>query len=96
MALWVHDINQQLRFSPKTACLLVREQGLDNPDQLHVLTNKNVNEICNIMMKPGGKNANGMHDKGQQVLAKAQDGLKLAVFLFHNKADMAGTIETIE
>ena len=52
-----------LRFSSEAARLLVREQGLDSPEMLRVITDKNVNDICNVMRKPGSKNANGMPDR---------------------------------
>ena len=73
-----------LGFSPETARLLLREQGLDNPEKLRVLTDKNVDDICNVMRKTGSKNANGTPDRGQQVSVIAQENLKLAVFLFHH------------
>ena len=73
----------QLGFSPKAAKLLIREQGLDNPDRLRVLTDKNVDDICNVVRKPGGKNADGTPDRGQQVSMIAQEHLKLTAFLFH-------------
>ena len=50
----------QLRFGPQAARVLVREQGLDSPQRLRVITDKNVDDICNIMRKSGGKNANRM------------------------------------
>ena len=53
----------ELGFSPKAAKLLVRKQGLDSPERLRVLTNKNVDDIFNVMMKPGGKNADGMPNR---------------------------------
>ena len=37
------------------------------------------------MRKPGGKNADGMPDRGQQVSMIAQDNLKLSAFLFHHR-----------
>ena len=61
-----------LGFSPKAAKLLIREQGLDNPDRLRILTYKNVHDICNVRRKSGGKNANGTPDRGQQVSVIAQ------------------------
>ena len=73
-----------LRFNPEAARLLVREQGLDSPERLRVLTNKNVDDICNIMRKPGSMNTDGTPNRGQQVLAKAQENVKLALFLFHH------------
>ena len=70
MTLWLQDTYIQLGFIPKAANLLIREQGLDSPEKLQVLTDKNVDEICNVVRKPGGKNANGMHGRGQQVSVK--------------------------
>ena len=64
--------------------MLVREQGLDSPEWLRVLTDKNVNVICNIMRKPGRKNADGKLNRRQQVSVIAQENLKLSAFLFHH------------
>ena len=36
------------------------------------------------MRKPGGKKANGMSERWQQVSVIAQENLKQAVFLFHH------------
>ena len=55
MALWLQDMYIQLRFSPKAAKLLNREQELDSSKSLRVLMDKNVNDICNIMRKPDQK-----------------------------------------
>ena len=64
--------------------MLVREQGLDSPERLRALTDKNVNDICNVVRKPGSKNADGTPNRGQQVSVIAQENLKLAVFMFHH------------
>ena len=85
MASKLQNMYIKLGFSPKAAKLLVREQGLDNPDRLRVLTDKNVDDICNVVRKPGDKNANGTPDRGQQVSVIAQENLKLAAFLFHHR-----------
>ena len=53
-----------LGFNPKAAKLLIREQGLDSPETLIVLTNKNVDDICNVVRKSGDKNADGTPTKG--------------------------------
>ena len=73
-----------LGFSPKAAKLLIRKMGLDNSNRLRVLMDKNYDNICNVMRKPGGKNANGTPNRGQQVSVIAQENLKLAAYLFHN------------
>ena len=80
----LHNMYIWLGFSPEAAKLLVREQGLDSPDRLRVLTDKNVDDICNVVRTPGSKNADGTLDRGQQVSVIAQENLKLAAFLFHH------------
>ena len=84
MASWLQDMYLRLRFSPEASRLLVREQGIDSPERLRVLTDRNVNDICNVKRKPGSKNADGTPNRGQQVLFIAQENLKLAVFIFHH------------
>ena len=71
-------------FSLESARLLVREQELDSPERLKVLTDMNVDDICKVMRKPGSKSTNGTPDRGQQVSVIAQENLELAVFLFHH------------
>ena len=85
MASWLQSMYIQMGFSPKSAKLLIREQGLDCPERLRVLINKNVDDICNVMRKLGSKNVNEMPDRGQQVSVIAQENLKQAAFLFHHK-----------
>ena len=65
--------------------MLIKEQGLDSPKRLQVLTDKNVDNICNVMRKPCDKNANGMPNRGQQVSVIAKENLKLTAFLFHHR-----------
>ena len=74
-----------LGFNPEAAKLFIREQGLDSPKRVRVLLDKNVVDICNVMRKPGSKNADGMPIRRQQVSVIAQENLKLAVFLFHHR-----------
>ena len=82
MAPWLQDMYLLLRFSPETTRLFIREQQLGSSEWHKVLTDKNVDDICNIMRKPGSNNA-GMSDRVQQVSVIAQENLKLAVSLFH-------------
>ena len=84
MALRLQDMYLRFRFSPEAALLLIREQGLDSPERLIIITDKNVNDIHNDVRKPGGKNADGMPNRGQHVLVISQEYLKLAIFLFHH------------
>ena len=84
MALWLQDMYLQLKFSPKAARLHIREQGLDSPESFRVLTEKNVNDICNVMRKPSDKNADRTPNIGQQVSVMVQENLKLVIFLLHH------------
>ena len=74
----------ELGFSSEAPKLLIREQGQDCPERLRVLTDKNVDDICNIVRKLVGKNDNRIPEIGQQVLVIAKENLKLAVFLFNH------------
>ena len=85
MALKLHNMYNQLGFNPEVAKLLIREQGLHSPNRLRVLTDKNVDDICNVMRKLGGKNVNGMPDREQQVSMISPENLKLAAFLFYHR-----------
>ena len=85
MASKIQDMYIRLGFRPEAAKLLIREQGLDSPDRLRVLTDENVDDICNVVRKPGGKNADRMPDRGQQVSVIVQENLKLSAFLFHHR-----------
>ena len=85
MASWLQDMYLQLGFSAKLAKLLVRKQGLDCPERLRALTDKNVDGICNVMRKPCSKNVNRMTERRQQVSVIVQENLKLAAFLFYHR-----------
>ena len=49
MALWLKDMYIRLEFNPEAAKLLIIEEGLDSRERLKVLTDKNVDDICNVM-----------------------------------------------
>ena len=55
MALWLHDMYLWLKLSPEAANFLVKEQELDSLEGLQVLTDKNVDDICNVVRKPGAR-----------------------------------------
>ena len=85
MALKLQNMYIRLGLSLKAAMLLVGEQGLDSPERLIVLTDKNIDKICNVVRKLGSKNVDGTPNRGQQVSVIAQENLKLAAFLFHHR-----------
>ena len=57
--------------------MLVIEQGPDSPERLRVLTDYNVNDICNVIIKPDSKNANETHNRGQEVSVTAKENLTI-------------------
>ena len=85
MPSWLQDMYIQLGFSPKAAKLFIKEQGLNSPKRLRVLTDKNVDAICNVMRKLGDRNAGRMAKRGQQVSIRAYANLMLATFLFQHR-----------
>ena len=85
MASWLQDMYIRLGFCSKAAKLLIGEQGLGSPGRLRILTNKNVDDICNVVRKPSGKNADETPNRGHQVSVIAQENQKLALFIFHHR-----------
>ena len=73
-----------LGFSTKAAKLFIREKELVSPERLRVLTDKNVDDTCNVMWKSGSKSINGMPNRKQQISVIAQKNMKLAALLFHH------------
>ena len=82
-----------LRFSSGAAKFLFIEQGLDSSERLRVLTDKNVDDICNVMRKPGSKNDDRTPIRGQQVSVIAQENLKLAYFIIEEDAPLIGKLQ---
>ena len=62
MASWLQDMYLWLDLVPKQPDCFVREQGLDSHDRLRLM-DKNVDDICNVVRKPGSKNANIMPNR---------------------------------
>ena len=56
----IQEMYLWLGLSPEAARLLVREQELYSPKKLRVLTDKNVDDICNVVKKPGCNNSDEM------------------------------------
>ena len=66
MASWLQDMYIQLGFSPKAVMLLITEQGLDSPERLRVPTDKNVDDICNVIRKPAARMLMGCLTEGSR------------------------------
>ena len=62
MAFKLEAMYAWLGFSHDTAKELIQEQGMDNPNRLRALTNKNVDDICNIIRKCS-KSTDGLPDR---------------------------------
>ena len=50
-----------------------------------MLTDRNVDDSCNVVRKSSGKNANGTSVMGQLVSVIAQENLNLVAFLSHHR-----------
>ena len=62
MATWLQDMYLQLGLSSEEVRLFVRRKGPDSLERLS--SNNNVDDIYNVVGKPGGKNADGTLNRG--------------------------------
>ena len=67
MVSWLQVMYLWLGFSSEAVRLLIREQKLDIPDRLRVLIYNNVDEIYDVMRKPGSKNTDRTPNREWQV-----------------------------
>ena len=79
----------RLRFSNEAANALTDEQGLDSLEELGLMKDDDVANVCKTLRRPGGTTTNDNGDvianPGHNVSLKAEKNLKLAVFFVQHK-----------
>ena len=85
MNLWLKDMYAQHGYSYDAAWTLVQDQGLSNPDQFWVMIDNNVNDICSVIIKPGGIDANETPYNRHPFSVMTQKNMKLDSFLFYHR-----------
>ena len=83
MALGLQMLYLQIRCSIKAGGIIFKEQGLLSTGPLQVLTDNNINVICNVTRKLGNKNANATCNREHQVAVMSGENFKLTAFLIY-------------
>ena len=79
-AVAIRDALQRMGFSANAALAVTNEQGIDDMDELGVLTDTEVENLCKVVRRPGGANTAGVANPGHAVSLRAENNLKLACY----------------
>ena len=71
---------ERLGFTAQAASAITDAQGIDSLDELRVLDDSKVENLCKVVRHPGGVDAGRRADNGHQVSLRAENNLKLACF----------------
>jgi hypothetical protein len=89
----------RIGFVEAAALALTEEQGLDSLDEIRILTDDDIANLCKLLRRPGGVvqgvlNAAGnpVPNPGIQVSARAETNLKLAAFFLRHKIRTGRTV----
>jgi hypothetical protein len=89
----------RIRFVEAAALALTEEQGLDSLDEIRILSDDDIANLCKLLRRPGGVvqgvlNAAGnpVPNPGIQVSARAETNLKLATFFLRHKIRTGRTV----
>ena len=76
----------RIGFSAETSLVITDAQGIDFMEELDILTDGEIDNICNVIRRPGGINPiTNVAGLGIQVSLRAKGNLKLASFLLKHK-----------
>lgn len=78
----------RLGFTPAAAGEITDQQGIDTRDELKILTDSEIENLCRVIRKPGGTvnlNGNNVPDPGVSVSLRAENNLKLACFYLRHQ-----------
>lgn len=94
---------QRLGFSPAASASIVTDQAIESVDELSTLTDKEVENLCKVVRRPGGQVPDPNHagagaaplvnNPGTPVSLQAENNLKLAAYWlrYRNKASQVTT-----
>lgn len=71
---------KRIGFSTAAATEIIGEQGIDSVSELGILDNEQSENLCKVLRRPGKAAARGSADSRLEVLARAEENLKLAVY----------------
>ena len=90
----LETLNNEQRFSELAAQALVEEQGMDNLDEIRLLTDDEIESLCKVIRRPGGTipppagaaaGAANVANPGVPVNQRAETHLKLCAFFLRHQ-----------
>ena len=91
----------RIGFTGAAAHTLVEEQGIDNLEEVRLLTNNEIESICKVIRRPGGNlpltagalpGAAPVPNAGVQVNQRAEGHLKLLAFYLHHQTRVSRNV----
>ena len=77
----------QIEFSAEAALVITNTQGIDCMEELEILTDGEIENLCKVIRRPGGINTiTNVANLGTQVSLKTENNLKLVSFFLKHKA----------
>ena len=70
----------RMGFTNEVSDYLVTDQSLDSLDEIALLTDKDIDNLCSVVRRPGGTIANNVPNPGLNVSVRAQINMKLLVY----------------
>ena len=70
----------RMGFTNEVSNYLVTDQSLDSLDEIALLTNKDIDNLCSVVRRPGGTIGNNVPNPGLNVSVRAQVNMKLLVY----------------
>ena len=68
-------------FSAEATLVVTNTHGIDSMEEIKILTDKEIDNLCKVMRRPGGINPiTNVSNLGFQVSLRAENNLKLASF----------------
>ena len=76
----VRSMLERVGFANAAASKVTQDQGIDSVAELRIMDDSTVTNLCKVLRRPGGE-VNGYPDPGVKVSARAEENLKLVVYL---------------
>jgi hypothetical protein len=96
MANFMRDMFRGLGVSDNACISMVDEQGIDDLDELRVLKDSEVTNLCKVVRRPGGMlepvgGRPSLPDHGEMVSLRAENNIKLACFWLRHRIRVGRT-----